>query len=146
MNNPAAENESIDGIRKHAVPLIVFTVALALAIAVNAGASYLPYWTMEGALVWAAIAYLLSSFVVWFVPGRYLLAAYVLTLGAWAIMFRFTGDMGANDHFTGAALFFSLLVFTPCLALKSYFCMRKAQRATRVHSECAEQIVEVRAD
>lgn len=126
--NPPDVDVDVDPQFRRAV--IALAIAAAVSIALNIGASFLPYWTMEGALLWAAATFGFGMFAIWFVPGGWLPAIYALTFGAWVIAFRFTGDIGPSAHFSGGFLMAALLAFSICLGFKSHSCANKADRET----------------
>lgn len=109
---------------KSKLPGIVFVVSCVLVVAINACASYLPYWTMDGILVGAAVLFFLGVVLVVFVPARQLITPWILAGGGWILALRFTGDMG-QQHESGTLLIASLLVFTMVLAIKTLAASRE---------------------
>jgi hypothetical protein len=97
---------------------ILVLVALAIGAAVNIGASY-SYDVCEKLILWSAAFFFLTTFLVPFIPAKYVMVPWVLASGGWIFALRFTNDIGPNSHFEGVLLMGALLVFSVVLVIKT---------------------------
>ena len=99
------------------MPLVLFIIAVAFALAANIWASNASWHVVDIAIIWSAIVFLVASFPLCIVPKRYLSRYGRLAIGGWAMM-RFAGDLG-DSHMSGGLLFLTLSLFTASLTMKT---------------------------
>lgn len=104
MKDPTSNDEIESGLRRDAVPILVFVAACSVAIAGNVVASYLSYQAMDNVLLWTSLAYFLGCFLIWIVPCGHLLSVYVLTFGGWVLMFELLSNVVDEAFWLGGCL------------------------------------------